>query len=340
MRPSVLAPAIALAAVMAASVVAAQTSVPTPAREGIPQAPFAAGVLDRDFAQLLTWFDGDFDNAEQVLFADELGYAKDAVPQRIHSTFKPVRLPAFGDHVFYVQQYADNDPKRIYRQRIYSFSIDKAEGAIRLDIYTPKNAAALVDAHLDQTKLAALTKADVEARPGCEVFWRRNANQFTGYMKPGACRYASKQSGKTIVITDNLLLSQDEIWIADQAVDDKGVYVFGDKAGIPSKLHRARNWTCWMAVPHADAPDKWFFAKGLQLSDQGGEAWVTTDEATPRTFGYRLRQVSWPTGSNADALTLYVFRKGEDKAASYSWADPDAKRIGINLRWMQGSCSR
>ena len=28
------------------------------------------------------------------------------------------------------------------------------------------------------------------------------------------------------------------------------------------------------------------------------------------------------------------------RAVSYGWADPGAKRLGINLRWMQASCSQ
>ena len=222
-----------------------------PPREspGTPQGPFSPDVLERDFRTLLGWFEGEFDNGEQVYFAKELGYPQAAVPQRIHSIFAPMAAPALGAHVFYVQQYSDNDPARIYRQRIYSFTVDKAANALRLDILTPKNAAALVDAHLKPGSLAALTKADVEVTPGCEVFWRRQANQFIGYMMPGGCRVESKRSGKTLVITDRLVLTPDEIWIDDQARDTKGGYVFGNTAGIASKLKRAQAWTCWMAVP-------------------------------------------------------------------------------------------
>ncbi|MFO0285297.1 MAG: hypothetical protein ACK51C_03295, partial [Brevundimonas sp.] len=80
--------------------------------------------------------------------------------------------------------------------------------------------------------------------------------------------------------------------------------------------------------------------RNLAIHDQGGEAWVTTDETTPRTYGFRMRNVRWPTGQNADALTLYVHDQRGAPAISYVWASPDATRIGINLRTLQGSCSR
>jgi len=53
-----------------------------------------------------------------------------------------------------------------------------------------------------------------------------------------------------------------------------------------------------------------------------------------------MRNVRWPTGQNADALTLYVHDQRGAPAISYVWASPDATRIGINLRTLQGSCSR
>jgi hypothetical protein len=111
------------------------------------------------------------------------------------------------------------------------------------------------------------------------------------------------------------------------------------------EYRRARPFTCWMSIPKqkkkADGSTEWFFAPGLKLHDQGSLIWVATDDAPPQEYGFKLRNVTWPYGSNKPALTLYVYNKSNpDKAVSYSWADPDAKLIGINLRTIQGSCSR
>ena len=44
--------------------------------------------------------------------------------------------------------------------------------------------------------------------------------------------------------------------------------------------------------------------------------------------------------SMAMALALYVHKpEAPDKAVSYVWADPQARLIGIHLRWVQGSCT-
>ena len=66
---------------------------------------------------------------------------------------------------------------------------------------------------------------------------------------------------------------------------------------------------------------------------------MATDEPEPQRVGIKMRNVIWPSGSNRPSLVLYAYRPEEDRAVSYAWADPSAERIGINLRWMQASCT-
>lgn len=209
-----------------------------------------------------------------MAFADELGIPQDAVPERIHSIFKRVDLPAFGEHVFYVEQYLDGDPAKIYRQRLYSFSLDDAEQAVKLVIHIPSDVKSLVGAHRDPSKLAGLTPAGTRAPPGCEVYWRRRGDAFIGAMKPGACRIESQRSGKTIVVSDDLYLDEDEIWIHDRAVDEQGGHVYSNKAGIPNKLRKVSWFACWLSVRRegvADGyPTAWSFDRDIGVHD-GGE---------------------------------------------------------------------
>jgi len=281
-----------------------------------------------------------------VAFADELGIPRDAVPERIHSIFKRVELPAFGPHVFYVEQYLDGDPTRIYRQRLYSFSLDEREQAIKLEIHIPGETKALVGAHRDASKLHGLTPAATRSPPGCEVYWRRRGDAFLGDMKPGACTFKSERSGKTIVVSDDLYLDDDEVWIYDRAVDSEGGYVYGNKAGIPNKLRKVRYFSCWLSVKREgmaeDAQGAWTFDRDIAVHDGGELVWVKTEARSTRV-GLKIRRPVWPSGPNQDSLVLYVHDEGleqPERAVSYSWADPGAKRLGLNLRWMQASCSQ
>lgn len=312
-----------------------------PAATAQAQTPTKDDVLRRDFTEMLQWFEGEYDNMEQVYFDELMEVGPDEQHERIHSIFKRADLPGVGADTFYVQQYSDNDPAKVYRQRIYSFMPDYERRAIALRILSFKDAAAALDAHIDPTKLDGLGPDDLTAMPeGCTVYWRRQANQFIGLMDQGACRIMSQRSGKELIIEDDLVLTEREIWIQDRATDVDGNYVFGNKAGVPHKLHKQSLFTCWMSVQNDQARGGWDFKPGLKISDQGGEILVTTSGDNPQTVGLRMRNVVWPYGRNRASLVLYAHKDMGARATSYAWTEPDGQRIALNLRWLQASCTK
>ncbi|MFM7377541.1 MAG: hypothetical protein ACKO1O_05335 [Erythrobacter sp.] len=111
-----------------------------------------------------------------------------------------------------------------------------------------------------------------------------------------------------------------------------------------SEIRRARPFTCWVSVrKFAAKPDgspDWTYAGNLATFDQGGRVLVPGKGEAP-DLAIRLRNVTWAKGSrNKPSLVLYVHKDDPERAESYSWASPDASLVGINLRWMQGSCTR
>ena len=54
------------------------------------------------------------------------------------------------------------------------------------------------------------------------------------------------------------------------------------------------------------------------------------------------RNVRWPPPfTNRLSLVLYAYTAEDtQRAAGYGWAEPDARRLGLYLRWMQASCTR
>jgi len=304
--------------------------------ETLENAP-AGKILKRDFNRLMKWFPGRYDNMEQVYFEENLDVAEDERHGRIHHIFSPVKLPDFPGSTFYVEQYSDNDPENVYRQRIYSFEPDYAENATKLTIYVPKDPDAILGAYEDASKLEGLTPSDFTTYSGCEVYWRYGNEHFHGTMKEGACRIESKRSGKTIIVTDDLQLSKSAIWIRDEAVDEDGHYVYGNKAGIHHKNNRAAMFKCWVSPKKYDG--EYGFYQNVVLHDQGGMAWLEGEDHD--RIGIRMRNVVWPTGNNRHSRVLYVHR-GDDaeNAVSYVWTSPDEPRIAVNLRWVQVSCTQ
>jgi len=110
-----------------------------------------------------------------------------------------------------------------------------------------------------------------------------------------------------------------------------------------SEIRRARMFTCWLSArKFAGKPDgsaDWTFARGLGLFDQGGRVLVPGKGAAP-DITLRMRNVTWTKASrNRPSLVLYVHKDDPERAESYAWASPDASLVGINLRWVQASCS-
>lgn len=114
--------------------------------------------------------------------------------------------------------------------------------------------------------------------------------------------------------------------------------------GRVTELRRARPVTCWGAIPKTakkpDGSEDWHFVRGLKLHDQGGRVQFGGGDSGAPPVVIRMRNVIWPSGPSQPSLVLYVHKpETPDRAESYSWADPGASRIGINLRWMQASCT-
>jgi hypothetical protein len=260
--------------------------------------------------------------------------------EHIHSIFKKVDLPNIGKNVFFVQQYLDGDENKIYRQRLYNFTPDKSENALKLIIYTFDDEKKYRDSHLDSSKLNGLTMANLSTTEGCEVFWKlsKTKDKFAGYMKKDACRVASKRLGKTIIITDDLFLTKDEIWINDQAKDEQGNYVFGNKSGIHAKLKKVRwfeGWTAILKTGETPLVNKDFTADEydgktkLLIHDQGGTVKLN-EKYTVQLAQLQHRSGLW-------VMTLSVIENSSGRKVAYTWTNPEAERLGINLRWLQSS---
>lgn len=290
--------------------------------------------LPADLKLLMKLFEGEFDNYGQAYGEKE---SKAQYPhEHIHSIFARVNLPAVGEHVFYVKQYMDGDPKKIYRTRLYSFVPNEKENAIELRIYTFPDEKAVTDAHLDQSKLTGLTLDKLKATPGCEVYWKRDGEGFKGEMKP-TCRVNSQRLGKTIIITDDLKLTKDEIWINDQAKDEQGGYVFGNKSGEHHKLKRVRFFEGWAALRIAETGDdkkdyEGFF--NLRLHDQGQVLPLVKANGEKTKYSLQLSHLVQQS-AKVPVMVFKLFEEGKEQAVAYAWTEPGAARIGMNLRWFQ-----
>lgn len=299
--------------------------------------------LDADLDQMLAWFTGRFDSFAQAR-EDEENEVEEP-HGRIHSIFAPVDLPAIGEHVFYVEQYSDGDPTKIYRQRLYRFEINAEHGDVELVIFALPDPAAAVGAHQDPAKLAGLTIDNLKAYPGCEVHWTRHGrdtadDRFEGIVPKGACVVTSSRSGRTLIIMDDLRLDAEGIWIQDRAVDPDGEWVYGHRGGIPHKLKRVHWYDCWAAAPKGEGPDaEWDLWRPIALHNQGGRYAMTPSAGGEARYTAELFQATYQGERSVEVLELAIREAGKVRSIAYAWADPSSPRVGINLRYLQIGCT-
>lgn len=158
---------------------------------------------------------------------------------------------------------------------------------------------------------------------GCDVYWVREAGQFTAEAAD-AC-----DEGMPI----GFALSEDQLWMRFAQSTDH------------FQMHRARRFQCYADMPGVgggrDIEYKRF--DGFEITDQGGEFWFTAVDG--RELGASLLSVDWPINNlngifTRNSLVLYVNERTAEgqKEISYTFTEPTAERIGINLKWLLVNC--
>jgi hypothetical protein len=261
------------------------------------------GWLEKDFADFAERLEGRWDNDRHVFFAEDAGMDPDGIAPRQHTTFRASDMT--DDETGHALQSVTDMPTGEQLKLHHVLSLDADAKAIVQTVSHPD-------------------------LPECRIAWARTGSQFEGAAAGAGCE-AMFGAG-----TLSMTLSDQEFWISRDTGD--GV--------VELRMRRARPFECWTAIlrgaSHGDSGagmDDWWFRRGVKLHDQGGVAELVTDETPPRKVRLKLRDVDWPYGTNRPSLTLYVMEGESDRAVSYAWGEAGAKRLGLNLRWLQASCS-
>ncbi|MGC4028887.1 MAG: chromophore lyase CpcT/CpeT [Steroidobacteraceae bacterium] len=173
--------------------------------------------------ELVTLLPGSYDNLAQ---SRTTGGEHTAVRLMV----APVQAPLVGDHVFYVQEMAADDPRRVLAQRLYVVDAPAAGEnpvMVQLDFTEP---ARWRDGHLRRDLFRGLLPTDLRARAGCDVIWTRTPTGFSGANDALGCRIASRATGETLRAEQRMELDRDGIAIFERHRDASGVVVYGDSA--------------------------------------------------------------------------------------------------------------
>jgi hypothetical protein len=265
---------------------------------------------ERDLMVWATTSVGTFGNNEQVAFDVRLATpaADRAAPTRM--VVSRASGSPFGENSLTLQNLDGTDLALVP-------VLDMGPSTIRLRVYRPMSGQRL--------NAATANATNTITNPSCDLFMTREAGQF---------RAVTRQACTTS--PNEILFSPTALWTRDTATAPF------------AKMIRARQFECYVDMPgsggiHGEAFKRF---EGLMLDDQGGEAWFTTVEATPRQLGLRLRSVNWamnnkPGTFTRNSLTLYLMERqqvGEPKLLTYAWTQPDVRRIGLNAQWALANC--
>lgn len=298
--------------------------------------------LDANLARLSEWFAGEWDNYEQVMLAKDQSPNASVPPhERVHALFLPVEVPAIGGSVFFARQTLDDDPARVFRLRLYRFTVDPGQDAIRLDQYSFNDEKSWRDAHRSPQRLAQLANTELRYSPDCAVYFRYDLSldEFVGSTRPGACKVASERLAKAVTVEDQIWLGKDKLWILSTARDQAGKLIYGNPQGIPHKQRKVRYFRGWVAINKAGAGarpgDRAFHTvRNLVLHSEGRSVPISWEDGRRSGFSVQIARLSFQ-GDAVRALTLKLIDDATGQPVSYSWADPDSRRIGINLQWFQ-----
>lgn len=307
----------------------------------------AAPTLDdpsaRDLQRLVAWYEGEFDNQEQVWFENN---RRSVVPvaerhERMHLIRHRVDLPTFGRYVFYTEDYRDDNPRKAFRQRVVTFE-SAGQSGVRMKLWFPKDPQTLVGAYDDPARLARITRDDVIEIEGCDVYWVLEGDQYVGRMKPGACIFgeaAERRYSQFDVIQSATRYSRlDSTFLVDS---DR--QFSGPPSGVPAKFLRAYKFWCDLKFYAGDGlagprPIEEEFPSQI-IHSQGGAITVHR-KSDSKEYVFKLQGREHPyLERNSDFLYLSV-HTGNEPTIAYSIHDSDATLIGFSLGWMSAFCER
>jgi len=197
-------------------------------------AAFAAGAAqpkkeDVMLAELAAMLGGSYDNLAQSRASSE--------HPALRLLVVPVEAPGVADHVFYVQETAADDARRVLSQRLYILSVvPRREQAVmtQLEFNEPSRWR---DGHLKRELFRALLMQDLRLRSGCDLLWiRKPAEKAGGKAGPagfvaannGTCRASSRLTGETVKVEQRMELDADGFAVFEQQRDAAGALVSGD----------------------------------------------------------------------------------------------------------------
>ena len=186
--------------------------------------------LDAELSQVIAQWQGEYAPAPGT-----------PGPIQPYVMVRKVDLPAFGDHVVYFEIRNENRTGPAIRQRIFAFNEEPGRTQNQVQSYDMLGDgwAPYVGAYDDPSKLGALTPDKMYTFPkGCEIIWRREADDFIGEVTKDRCHITSRRNGE-LVHADMIFTISDASFDQFEVIyDDQGGAIVGNPDAPPIVSNR------------------------------------------------------------------------------------------------------
>lgn len=230
----------------------------------------------QNLADFMSFFQGEFDNYDQIASQRRMGMGprEGGGHEHIHCSITPV-----SSELLFARYYFNGDPSIVFRSRLYHVTVSDSSdrGIVEMRIFRfYEETEQRLKAHNYDVNAIEWDDGDVyDWLEGCEVFWERYearpdeedsagkqlgiepGPRFVGYMKGGGCELYSREIGGRIKVMDDLLLTSEDLWVADRGFDDQSNFVYGNRRGVPYKMRRVRpdDANAWTLSSTASPPE-------------------------------------------------------------------------------------
>lgn len=171
-------------------------------------------------ATIMSWWNGDYNNDAQIARLEAEGrpvWRADDSGKGGHievtSHYRPVALPAFGEHVIYVEETKYGDPTAMFRQRVYTLSVDDELQQVRVKLWNFKDKEKYVGAWKDLSMLDKLMPEEMSPLPDkCDLYVSPQDDRFHMPMRDRDCAFGDRY------FSYQVLLGADSFWFRDKIV--------------------------------------------------------------------------------------------------------------------------
>ncbi len=190
----------------------------------------------QDLSTIMKWWNGDYNNDQQLAKLSAAGepiWRADDSGKGGHievtSHYRPLDLPAFGKNVIYVEETKHGDPNNIFRQRIYTLSMNEDANQVRVKLWYFNDKEKYVGAWKDLSRLNDLTPKDMFAlQDSCDLLVVKQGDKYHMPMADKACVFGKNYFSYQVLLGENSFWFRDRInRVADDStVSEAGGYTY------------------------------------------------------------------------------------------------------------------